>query len=263
LALKQHLNDRVRFDQQVDNSTNYVLPFIEQTKKMGAGINVLEVGCAEGGVLKPFIEKGCSCVGVDLAENRIALAQSFLKEEVTAGNVHFLTQNIYEQEFIDRYQHQFDVIILKDVIEHVPEQEKFVPHLKTFLREGGLIFFGFPPWYMPFGGHQQVAKNKLVSMMPYYHILPKGIYAAILKSFKEHPGTIQELLEVKDTQITIERFEKIIKDSQLRVLAKQHYLINPIYKFKFGLKPRKQFSLLSAIPFFRNFVTTCVYYSVG
>lgn len=263
MALKQHLNDRVRFDQQVDNSTNYVLPFIEQTKKMGAGINVLEVGCAEGGVLKPFIDKGCSCVGVDLAENRIALAQSFLKEEVAAGNVHFLTQNIYEQEFIDRYQHQFDVIILKDVIEHVPEQEKFVPHLKTFLREGGLVFFGFPPWYMPFGGHQQVAKNKLVSMMPYYHILPKGIYAAILKSFKEHPGTIQELLEVKDTQITIERFEKIIKDSQLRVLAKQHYLINPIYKFKFGLKPRKQLSLLSAIPFFRNFVTTCVYYSVG
>lgn len=263
MALKQHKDDRVRFDQQVDNSTNYVMPFIEQTKKMGQGVNILEVGCAEGGVLKPFIDKGCNCVGVDLAENRIELAKDFLQEEVAAGKVTFLTQNIYEEDFINKYKNYFDVIILKDVIEHVPEQEKFVPHLKTFLREGGVIFFGFPPWYMPFGGHQQVAQNKLVSMMPYYHILPKGIYKAILNAFKEHPGTVQELLEIKDTQITIERFEKIVSDSKLLVFNKQHYLINPIYKFKFGLKPRKQFPFLSAIPFFRNFVTTCVYYTIG
>lgn len=263
MALKQHKDDRVRYDQQVENATDYVLPFIEKTKKMGSGIRVLEVGCGEGGVLKPFIDKGCECVGVDLAEKRIALANDFQKEAVEKGTALFLTQNIYEEDFTTRYKNHFDVIILKDVIEHVPEQEKFIPHLKTFLREGGIIFFGFPPWYMPFGGHQQIAHNKVASMMPYYHILPKSLYVKLLRLFKEENGVIRELSEIKDTGITIERFEKIVAESKLIVFQKQHYLINPIYKYKFGLQPRKQFALLSAIPFFRNFVTTCVYYTVG
>jgi len=32
--LIQHLDDQVRFDQQVENSANYVLPFIEATQKI-------------------------------------------------------------------------------------------------------------------------------------------------------------------------------------------------------------------------------------
>ena len=56
---------------------------------------------------------------------------------------------------------------------------------------------------------------------------------------------------------------KIIKNSGLKVLNKQHYLINPIYKYKFGLQPRKQLGFITQIPFLRNFVTTCVYYTVG
>lgn len=263
MALKQHLDDKVRFDQQVDNSRSYVLPFIEQTKPLGKGITVFEVGTAEGGVLLPFMEKGCKCVGVDLAPQRIELAKGFLNKEVANGDVTFLCQNIYEASFLDKFQNAFDIIILKDVIEHVPEQEKFVPYLKKFLKPGGQIFFGFPPWYMPFGGHQQVCRNKVASMMPYYHILPRFIYKGLLKMAGESEGAITELLEVKDTQITIERFERIIKASGLKVLRKQHYLINPIYKYKFGLTPRKQWAPLTWIPYLRDFVTTCVYYTVG
>ncbi len=263
MALKQHLDDRVRFDQQVDNSLSYVLPFIEKTKPLGPGTTVFEVGTAEGGVLLPFINKGCKCVGVDLAQLRIDLANDFLAKEVAEGKVEFICQNIYEDSFLNRFRNYFDVIILKDVIEHVPEQEKFVPYLKNFLKPGGQIFFGFPPWYMPFGGHQQVCRKKWASVLPYYHILPRFIYGGMLKMAGEHPLVIQELMEVKDTQITIERFERIIKKSGLKVLNKQDYLINPIYKFKFGLKPRKQWAPLTWIPYFRDFVTTCVYYTVG
>ncbi len=263
MALKQHKDDQVRFNQQVENAESFVLPFIEKTKRIIPGLRVLEVGCAEGGVLKPFIDKGCNCVGVDLAENRIALAHQFLQADVAKGNVQLLTQNIYDAAFVEKYKQAFDVIILKDVIEHVPNQEAFVPHLKTFLNEGGVIFFGFPPWHMPFGGHQQVARNKFASMLPYYHLLPMPVYKQLLKMFGEHPVVIDELIEIKETGITIERFEKIIHNSGLLVFNKQHYLINPIYKYKFGLKPRNQWELVSAIPYVRNFITTCVYYTVG
>ncbi len=224
---------------------------------------MLEIGCGEGGVLKPFIEKGCYCVGVDLNPLRIDLANNLLKQEVALGKVQFVYQNVYDQDFLNRFNGFFDLIILKDAIEHIPEQEKFIPYLKNFLKEKGQIYFGFPPWYMPFGGHQQVCHNKLASIIPYYHILPKSMYKGILRMFKEEPAVITELLEIKDTQITIERFEKIVAKSDLKVLNKQHYLINPIYRYKFGLQPRKQSGIISAIPFVRNFLTTCVYYTVG
>ncbi len=262
MALKQHLDDKVRFDQQVDNCRSDVMPFIEQTKPIGKGINVMEMGCGEGGVMLPFAERGCYCVGVDLDEIRTDLAKEFLKDEIAAGKIAILYQNVYDQDFLDKYKGFFDIIILKDVIEHIPNQEAFIPYLKTFLKEGGQIFFGFPPWYMPFGGHQQIARHKL-GMMPYYHILPKPVYKGVLKMIGEDKGIIDELMNVYDTRITIERFERIVKKSGLKVLHKQHYLFNPIYRYKFGVKPRKQFGLISAIPFFRNFLTTCVYYTVG
>ena len=247
----------------MDNSQSYVLPFIEKTKAIGAGTNVLEVGTGEGGVLLPFMNKGAYCVGVDLAPQRIDLANNFLSKEVAEGKAAFLFQNIYDASFFDKYASFFDVIILKDVIEHVPEQEKFIPYLKKLLKPGGQIFFGFPPWYMPFGGHQQLAHVKWVSVIPYYHILPRAIYKGILRMAGEDAISTQDLLDIWDTRITIERFERIIKKSDLKVLNKQHYLINPIYKYKFGLTPRKQWWPITKIPYVRDFVTTCVYYTVG
>ncbi|MBA3828427.1 MAG: methyltransferase domain-containing protein [Taibaiella sp.] len=241
----------------------YVMPFIEQTKPIQEGIRVLEIGCGEGGVLAPFADRGCYCVGVDLACHRIEHAQKFFALQIAAGKMNFHCENIYDEPFVNRYAGSFDIIILKDVIEHIPQQEKFVLHLKTFLKSGGQIFFGFPPWYMPFGGHQQVCEHKLTSKLPYYHILPKGIYKRILKMNGEPDHIINELLEIWNTQITIERFEKIIRKSGLKILHKQPYLINPIYRYKFGLKPRKQIGFINAIPYVRDFLTTCVYYMVG
>jgi hypothetical protein len=38
--------------------------------------------------------------------------------------------------------------------------------------------------------------------------------------------------------------------------------LNPIYKFKFGLKPIKQFGFIKAVSPIRDFLTTCVYYLI-
>ncbi len=263
MALKHHSDARLRYDQQVDNSREYVLPFIEKTKPVTPGMMVLEVGCGEGGVLLPFIRKGAVCVGVDLDPPRIDMAWDFLAQENAAGKATFLLQNIYDTDFIAKYRGAFDLIILKDVIEHVPDQEKFIPHLKTLLRPGGQIFFGFPPWMMPFGGHQQVCKTKWASKLPWYHLLPRPLYGAALRKMGENENTVRELMEIKDTQITIERFEAIVRQAGMQIKQRQHYLINPIYRYKFGLKPRKQLPLLSSIPVLRNFITTCVYYMIG
>jgi 2-polyprenyl-3-methyl-5-hydroxy-6-metoxy-1,4-benzoquinol methylase len=263
MAFEHHSNHRMRFDQQVENARDYVIPFIEQKLKLESGMRVLEVGCGEGGVLKPFFDRGLTTLGVDLDQPRLDLAEDFLSNEISTGRMVFLNQNILEKTFTDQYTGHFDLIILKDVIEHIHGQETFIPFLGTLLRPGGQIFFGFPPWYMPFGGHQQIAKGKWTSKIPWYHLLPMSWYVAILKWGGEGQHAIDSLIDVKQTGISIERFERICKQSGFRIIERQWFLINPIYRFKFGLKPRKQFYLLGLIPFFRNFWTTCAYYTIG
>jgi SAM-dependent methyltransferase len=263
MALKHHTDSDLRISQQVENSENYVLAFINETYKVVSGLKVLEIGCGEGGVLKPFIDRGCNCVGVDLDDVRIDIANDIFKNEVKAGNAIFNTKNVYDADFVEKYSNHFDLIILKDTIEHVPNQENFSPHLKKILAPSGQIFFGFPPWQMPFGGHQQLCLKKVTSVLPYYHLLPTGIYKTILKLFGEPKGKIIELVEIKETGISIERFERIVKNSGYSIKNKTHFLINPIYKYKFGLKPRKQAGFITHLPYLRNFLTTCVYYTIG
>lgn len=263
MAFEHHSNHRKRFEQQVDNAREEVIPFIEKTKPLAPGMSVLEVGCGEGGVLKPFYDAGLFCVGVDLDQPRIDLAHDYLKDEIASGSMRFLNQNILEEPFRTAYKAGFDLIILKDVIEHIHGQEKFIPYLGTLLKPGGQIFFGFPPWFMPFGGHQQIAQGKWTSKLPWYHLLPMGAFVKVLRMAGESDHTVDTLIDVKQTGINIERFEHICRDSGFRILNKQWYLINPIYKHKFGLKPRKQIPFLGWIPVLRNFWTTCAYYTIG
>lgn len=247
---------------QYENAKNYVIPFIEQKLTLQKGMKVLEIGCAEGGVLKAFIDKGCIGSGVELSEGRYKRAKQTLADDLEEGRAFLMRKNIYEVDIKNELPHLYDLIVLKDVIEHIPDQEKLLAKLREFLNPNGHIFFGFPPWQMPFGGHQQIAGNKLLNVLPYYHLLPKFIYRTILKAFGERELRIKELLEIKDTGISIERFEKIAKACKYSIQLRKFYLINPIYSYKFGLKIREQSKLISKIPFIRNFFTSCMYYLI-
>ncbi len=253
-----HADRKRYFDIQVMNAEKYVIPFIEEKFPVKPGMRVLEIGCGEGGVLKAFINKGCVGVGVELDISRIAMANEYLPEDIAAGRLRFVAKDIYQVDVVQDLEGAFDIIVLKDVIEHIHDQQRLIGWMKNFLKREGVIFFGFPPWYMPFGGHQQICKSK-ISRLPYIHLLPKSIYRWVLINRKEN---VDEMMEIKETGISIERFEKICKNEGYGFLNKQHYLLNPIYEWKFGWKPKKQLGIIKAVPFFRNFLTTCVYYII-
>lgn len=255
-----HADRKRYFDIQVSNSEKYILPFIESNFSIFEGMRVLEIGCGEGGVLKPFLGLGAICTGVEFDKTRTENGAKWLAEDIQKGNLFFVEKNIYDTE-IESLGGKFDIIILKDVIEHIHDQSKLLARLRSFLTPSGIIFFGFPPWQMPFGGHQQLCKNALAKV-PYFHLLPRALYNGVLKLFNEPDYVIRDLLEIKDTGISIERFEKIVSKNNYHVVGKTHYLINPIYEYKFNLKPREQNKLVSKIPYLRDFLTTCVYYII-
>jgi len=257
-----HQNKPQYFDFQYQTARDYILPFIGREISVREGLRVLEIGCGEAGVLKAFLEKGCECTGVDLAEYRIDMARGFLGKELQAGKVRFFAKDIYDADPASDLGHPFDIIVLKDVIEHIHDQGRFLRRLRDFLAPGGVVFFGFPPWQMPYGGHQQICDTKLLAAMPWFHLLPRPAYRFVLELFEKNPVKVANLLEIKETGISIERFERLAGQAGYRIVGKRAYLINPIYRFKFGWEPRTQPALIANLPYFRNFVTTCMYYLI-
>jgi len=262
MAFSFHKDKETYIKYQYENAKNYVIPFIEKSLALNKGMRVMEIGCAEGGVLKAFVERGCVGTGVELQTGRYKIAQKVFEEELQSGQVQLVNKDIYEVEIEKEMPEKFDLIVLKDVIEHIHNQDKILEKLREFLKPNGHIFFGFPPWQMPFGGHQQIAKSKILSRLPYYHLLPMGIYKWLLKSIGESEKIVEDLAEIKETGISIERFEKLIRKNNYQIEKREFYLVNPIYKYKFNLSAKVQNKAIASIPFLRNYLTTCMYYLV-
>ena len=254
---KRHLDRAMYFKELAITCEKYYIPYISHYKAISSDLRVLEVGCGDGGNLLPFAKLGCSVTGVDLAACRINDAASFFKENQAQGN--FIAADIFE---FDSLKNQFDIIICHDVIEHIPDKKEFILRLKSFLSETGIIFIAFPAWQMPFGGHQQICRNKILSHLPFIHLLPSTFYKSLLRLFKEDEKTIIELLNIKRTRCSIEKFLKIIHQSDCEVVNQQFYFINPHYEIKFSLRPRKLFSFISKISYIRNFFTTSCFYII-
>ena len=134
--------------------------------------------------------------------------------------------------------------------------------LPQFLKPHGVMFFAFPPWMMPFGGHQQICRSRL-SKVPYMHLLPRSWYRGLLLRCGETEGCVDDLLEIKETGISIERWERILRAERLPVLKRELYFINPNYEVKFHLRPMRALPVLRSIPYVRDFYVTAAYYLLG
>ena len=253
----RHADRKRYFREQSTSTARFVIPYILSEVNLGPETRVLEVGCGEGGNLVPFLEQVRDVVGVDISPNKVQKAQDYLADAIAAGQCRVIETDIRSTSVQDIGQ--FDLIFLRDVIEHIPEQHLFLRDIRPYLKPNGVIFFAFPPWYMPFGGHQQVCRNKLLSVLPFTHLLPRILYKRLLSFGGESPETQRGLMEIRDTGITIERFRKIVDEQGYQIVKEDLFLLNPNYEIKFGIKGRKQLPILRSIPYLRNFYTTCMY----
>jgi SAM-dependent methyltransferase len=253
---ERHRNRELYFKEQYTTLDTYILPFIEEFKPITKETQVLEIGCGYGGNLLPFLDKGCQVTGVDIREQSIEDAKRLLEID-KRDNLTLIAADIYDAKELEG---KFDVIFMKDTLEHIPNQEKFIPLMKTFLKDDGVIFQGFPPWCNPFGGHQQMCESRFLSKLPWFHLTPRFMFKGIMKLFGEKDITIQGLLtDVYDTRISIQRFKRICRKNGLKIVKQDLYFINPNYEVKFKLKPRKVLPVFN-IPVLRDFYTTTGYY---
>jgi SAM-dependent methyltransferase len=247
------------------NARNSIMPFcleglqaMDPSNKGWEGLKVLELGCGEGGNLLPFVEAGCHGTGIDLNQSKIEFGRQRMSAYTTKGRMDLRAEDIYNPAIETEFNDRFDLIVLKDVIEHLPDQPKAMKQMQKFLRPNGLLFIGWPPWTMPFGGHQQIAAGWM-QKFPWTHLLPRAAYDTIIRLTNQSPETRAELLSIYDCGIGIQRMQRIARLTGMPVLREIHYLINPIYAYKFGLQTRRQFFWVRSLPYIRDFLTSSVY----
>lgn len=234
----RHSNRLQYFNELANTARGYFIDYIKNHIDISTKTRVLEIGCGEGGNLLPFAQMGCEVMGIDISHTRIEQAQEFFEYYDATGK--FVCQNFITAEKPNCENDRFDIILVHDVIEHIesPFKADFIRNIKPFLRKNGIVFFGFPAWQNPFGGHQQITRG-FASKLPFIHLLPNFMYKGVLKMSKVPKNAIDELMSIKRAKMPVEKFELLAHRCGYSITNRSLWFINPHYRQKFGLRPRR------------------------
>lgn len=258
--MQQRYQDRrLYFRELANTSREFYIDYVEKWCPIDTNTRILEIGCGEGGNLLPFAEKGCKVTGIDISERQTKRASQFFNENNQIGM--FITSDFLSVPIPRSEEERFDIILVHDVIEHIEPSNKmsFLSHIKHFMSHDSIAFFAFPAWQMPFGGHQQICTYTM-SKLPFIHLLPTRAYRFLLSKTGEHQSTIEELMSIRRSRMTIEAFENMVEKAEMHVALRTLWFINPHYHQKFGLKPLREIWPFTAIKHLRNFYTTSAWY---
>jgi len=218
--------------EQVEHTQSYLVPFFKKQIHNFEQLKILEVGCAEGGFLDVLYELGMDVAGVELSPGRVEIA----KQKNPKMNV--MVGDITSPNIADEINDQFDLIVLRDVIEHIPDRNATFKNISKLLKPGGFLFVSFPPRFSGFAGHQQVGRSVL-RYLPYYHLLPNFLIKGLGKMLNEREFVIKNAIHNYKIGLSIRAFERYYKSSGLEVVQKELFLFRPLYKIRFNVNPRK------------------------
>jgi SAM-dependent methyltransferase len=182
-------------------------------------------------------------LGLELEAARIATSKRFNQ------NLDILEGDITDPEVLSRISRTFDLIVIRDVVEHISDKETVFRHLNALLKEDGFIYITFPPRYSPFGGHQQNGRS-LLRYIPYIHLLPAPVLRVIGKAAGEHPQRIESIVTQKHVGLSIRQFEALAARHGFRIHRKDLFLFRPVFQVRYGLPTKR----MPEIPLLREFL---------
>lgn len=230
--------------EQEKYTEKYLLPYFLNIIPNFKQKKVLEVGCAEGGLLTSLQELGMNVGGVEISPERAAIA----KEK--NDSLKIIVGDITDPSMPEILNEKFDLIIMREVIEHIHDKEAAFNNLDLLLNNNGYLFISFPPKRSPFAGHQQIGKS-ILKAIPYLHTLPQGLLKYTAGAFGESPGYIDEIKLHYSTGCTIKKFEALCSVRNFIPVKKELFLFRPIYSQRFGLPTLR----VPGIPLIREYIT--------
>ncbi|MDW7996317.1 MAG: methyltransferase domain-containing protein, partial [Bacteroidota bacterium] len=146
-----------------------LLPQLRAWGAFKPGATVAEIGCAEAGILMAFALAGAkAALGTDIAASRLHTAH--LIADRAGIELELSLHDILHDPIPERWQGQYELVLLRDVLEHLENPTEALRRLRILLRAGGFVFITFPPYPSPYGGHQHLLRT-LWGKLPYIHLL--------------------------------------------------------------------------------------------
>lgn len=230
---------------------DYLIPMLEKAGFTTENKRILEIGCGNGGVIETMAEKAETAVGIDIRE--------FDRSRHATGKVRYITADVFDPDKRNLYSGSYDLIVLRDVIEHLPDKHAIFRLFDELLSDEGILFLTFPPYYSPFGAHQQVFSRTLTGKLPYIHWLPGKLYLKWVSFFeKNNPPAYELALAMEQSKTTIRQMLRFIKEYKFRISHRYCYFVRPSYEIRYGLKPRRDY-VIQYIPLLREILILGVY----
>jgi len=230
--------------EQKKYAKEYLIPHLLKYIPDLSRMKVLEVGCAEAGLLAEMKFIGAEVTGLEMNEKRVDVAR-----KLNPG-LDVIVGDITDDNICERLDSNYDLIIMREVIEHVPDKEKTFISLYKLLNADGFLFLSFPPKYSPFAGHQQVGST-ILRLIPYIHLMPYKFLKFAVNIFNENKGFAEHLLLHYQRGMSISAFEYLSKKYGFKAIVKECFLFRPIYKLRYGLP----IISIPGIPFLREFTS--------
>lgn len=231
------------FYEQKKHATSYLIPFFNRHLPNFRNLRILEVGCAEAGFLDSLYEFGMDSTGLELEDSRVKIA------EEKNPMLRILVGDITDENIADQLGGPFDLVVMRDVIEHIPDKMAAFSMLNKLLKIGGYLYATFPPRFSPLAGHQQNGQSVL-RFVPYLHLLPEGMIKTLGNLFREKSGLIEHVILSYNIGLSIRSFERYCSMFHFEPVVKELFLFRPIYKTRFGVTPRK----IPPIPFIGEYI---------
>jgi len=232
------------FYEQAEYTKKYLIPYFQKNIPNFHKLSVLEIGCAEGGLLEALSDLGMEAAGIEIDTERAAIAKK------KNSNLNIVVGDIMDEFLPDKIGKQYDFIIMREVIEHITNKYAAFKNLDKLTKKDGYLFISFPPKCSPFAGHQQIAKSFL-KMIPYLHILPKLFLRPIAKHLGEKDDYVDEIKLHYSTGMVIKHFETLYQINLFKPIKKDLFLFRPIYAYRFGLPTIK----FPNIPIVREYIS--------
>lgn len=236
---EKHFHEQIKFAQ------TYLIPYLTKHIPEFSNLSefkILSVGCAEGGDLMVFSQNNKSAAGIELSAARVEMGKKLNPE------AHITTGDITKKETLP--QERFDMIILRDVIEHVNNKNAAFENIYDLLKPGGYLFMTFPLKYSPYAGHQQMSKTFLKYFV-YITLFPVGCIRFFCKLAKT-PGHADEIIYNKKNAFSYHHLNHLVK-KRFTYRVKEFFILRPGFNDRYGLPELK----MPGIPLLRELALGC------
>jgi len=221
---------------------------------------ILEVWCGWWWKSVYIADKyNCEVIWIDIEDNFLNQANDFSRQKKVDTLVHFYKKSALDTWFeVD----SFDLIIMSDVLEHIPETENLLEEMYRILKPGWIILFDFAPYYHYFGHHLWDTIQ-----IPWIHLFFTDKF--LIKLYKKSVENLSDREARINLRISKDNISKIESFDYLNKITRKNFE-KIVWRFlkKHNLKESKinfymlkNMNFLAKIPFVREvFIKHIVWY---